>query len=227
MTLNNWLTLIHPALAVIFVFPLIGIVVNFAWATRQRRLQMKAGGQKSKIPPVVGRNHVQLGKWLSASVVGLILVAFSHAILSKNIIKNELLTQNPLQVIFLLLMFGLTIASLVFLYQAREKRWRAIFATLTGMGLVILGSQEGVFRRTAEWYISHYYYGMLAALLMIFSLAIIDEIYKDKSLFWRKVHIVLNTIALLLFIGQGITGTRDIFEIGLYTPPPGLMFPGL
>lgn len=227
MTLNNWLTLIHPALAVIFVFPLIGIVVNFAWATRQRRLQMKAGGQKSKIPPVVGRDHVQLGKWLSASVVALILVAFSHAIISKNIIKNELLTQNPLQVIFLVLMFGLTIASLVFLYQAREKRWRAIFATLTGMGLVILGSQEGVFRRTAEWYISHYYYGMLAALLMIFSLAIIDEIYKDKSLFWRKVHIVLNTIALLLFIGQGITGTRDIFEIGLYTPPPGLMFPGL
>jgi hypothetical protein len=227
MTLDNWLTLIHPALAVIFVFPLIGIVVNFAWATRQRRLQIKAGGQKSKIPPVVGRDHVQLGKWLSASVVTIILVAFAHAILSKNILKNELLTQNPLQAIFIFLMFGLTIASLVFLYQAREKKWRAIFATLTGMGLVVLGTQEGVFRRTAEWYISHYYYGMIAALLMIFSLAIIDEIYKDKSLFWRKVHIVLNTIALLLFIGQGITGTRDIFEIGLYTPPPGLLFPGL
>lgn len=227
MTLDNWLTLIHPALAVIFVFPLIGIVVNFAWATRQRRLQIKAGGQKSKIPPVVGRDHVQLGKWLSASVVTIILVAFAHAILSKNILKNELLTQNPLQAIFIFLMFGLTIASLIFLYQAREKKWRAIFATLTGMGLVVLGTQEGVFRRTAEWYISHYYYGMIAALLMIFSLAIIDEIYKDKSLFWRKVHIALNTIALLLFIGQGITGTRDIFEIGLYTPPPGLLFPGL
>ncbi len=227
MTLDNWLTVIHPALAVIFVFPLIGIVVNFAWATRQRRLQIKAGGQKSKIPPVVGRDHVQLGKWLSASVVTIILVAFAHAILSKNILKNELLTQNPLQAIFIFLMFGLTIASLVFLYQAREKKWRAIFATLTGMGLVVLGTQEGVFRRTAEWYISHYYYGMIAALLMIFSLAIIDEIYKDKSLVWRKVHIALNTIALLLFIGQGITGTRDIFEIGLYTPPPGLLFPGL
>lgn len=227
MTLNNWLTLLHPALAILVVFPLIGIVVNFAWATRQRRLQIKAGNKKSKIPPVVGRDHVQLGKWLSASVVGIVLVAFAHAIIAKNIIKNQLLTQNPLQAIFMIVMFALTIASLVFLYKAREKKWRATFATLTGMGLVVLGSQDGVFRRTAEWHISHYYYGMLAALLMIFSLAIIDEIYKDKSLFWRRVHIVLNSIALLLFIGQGITGTRDIFEIGLYTPPPGFVFPGL
>ncbi len=227
MTLNNWLTLLHPALAILVVFPLIGIVVNFAWATRQRRLQIKAGNKKSKIPPVVGRDHVQLGKWLSASVVGIVLVAFAHAIIAKNIIKNQLFTQNPLQAIFMIVMFALTIASLVFLYKAREKKWRATFATLTGMGLVVLGSQDGVFRRTAEWHISHYYYGMLAALLMIFSLAIIDEIYKDKSLFWRRVHIVLNSIALLLFIGQGITGTRDIFEIGLYTPPPGFIFPGL
>ncbi len=227
MTLNNWLTLLHPALAILVVFPLIGIVVNFAWATRQRRLQIKAGNKKSKIPPVVGRDHVQLGKWLSASVVGIVLVAFAHAIIAKNIIKNQLFTQNPLQAIFMIVMFALTIASLVFLYKAREKKWRATFATLTGMGLVVLGSQDGVFRRTAEWHISHYYYGMLAALLMIFSLAIIDEIYKDKSLFWRRVHIVLNSIALLLFIGQGITGTRDIFEIGLYTPPPGFVFPGL
>jgi len=227
MTLDNWLTLIHPALAVIFVFPLIGIVVNFAWATRQRRLQIKSENKKSKIAPTVGKDHVQLGKWLSASVVGIVLVALAHAIISKNIIKNELFTNQPLQAIFIILMFGLTIASLVFLYKAREKKWRGIFATLTGMGLVILGSQEGVFRRTAEWYISHYYSGMLAALLMIFSLAIIDEIYKDKSLFWRKVHIVLNSIALLLFIGQGMTGVRDIFEIGLYTPPPGFVFFGV
>lgn len=225
MTLNHWLTIIHPALAVLVVFPLIGIVVNFAWATRQRRLQLKSDQKKSKISPSVGRDHVELGKWLSASVVGIILVAFAHAITAKNIIKNELFTNAPFQAIFIILMFGFTIASLVFLYRAREKKWRGLFATLTGVGLVILGCQEGVFRRTYEWHISHYYYGMVAALLMIFSLGIIQEIYTDKSLFWRKVHIVLNSIALLLFIGQGITGTRDLFEIGLYTPPPGFIFP--
>lgn len=37
--------LIHPALAVVFVFPLLGIVVNYAWQTRQRRLSAKEGGK--------------------------------------------------------------------------------------------------------------------------------------------------------------------------------------
>lgn len=48
-----------------------------------------------------------------------------------------------------------------------------------------------------------------------FSLAILPEIYKDKSNFWRKVHITLNCIALLIFIGQGITGTRALLEVPL------------
>ena len=54
---------------------------------------------------------------------------------------------------------------------------------------------------------------MTAALLMIFSLAILREIY--KSLRWRKVHIILNCIALLIFIGQGITGTQSLLEVPL------------
>lgn len=40
MTTLDWLRLIHPTLAVVFVFPLIGIVANFALQTRQRRLQL-------------------------------------------------------------------------------------------------------------------------------------------------------------------------------------------
>jgi hypothetical protein len=113
-------------------------------------------------------------------------------------------------------MFAATIASLVFLYRAREQHWRGIFATLTGMGLVVLGCQDGVFRRTNEWYWSHYYIGITSALLMVFSLAIVEDIYQDRSNRWRNVHIILNCIALLLFIGQGMTGTRDLFEIAFY-----------
>ncbi len=39
MKAEHFLWLIHPAIAVIAVFPLIGIVVNYAWQTRQLRLQ--------------------------------------------------------------------------------------------------------------------------------------------------------------------------------------------
>lgn len=211
--INDALTLLHPAIAILFVFPLIGMVVNLAWQTRQRRLQTKTQG-KSKIPPVVGAEHNRLGNWLTAAVVGVALIGLAHPII-KNIFSNQLISKEPFQVLFIALMFVATIASLVFLYRAKQKLWRGVFATLTGAGLIVLGCQDGVFRRTNEWYWSHYYIGLAAAMLMIFSVAIAPSIYKDKSHRWRVAHMVLNCFALLLFIGQGMTGTRDLLEIPL------------
>ncbi len=209
--------LIHPAIAVAMVFPLIGISTNFAWKTRQRRLAIKRG-DKSKIPPMVGKEHVEVGRWLTGSVVGISIIALAYSIFLKGIPnlqkKGEL---ADFQVVFIVLMFIATIASTILLYRAKPMLWRAIFATLAGMGLIILGAQEGVWRLDKEWYWSHYYYGIAVSILMLFSLAIVDDIYRDRSLFWRGVHIVLNCIALILFIGQGITGARDLLEI----PPVG------
>lgn len=210
----DFLLIVHPSLAVIIIFPLIGIVSYFAWQTRERRLQKKQG-EKTKIPPLVGINHVQIGRWLSSAVVLVTLVGLAHPVF-EHIIKEQIWANNSFQVIFVSVMFLLTIISLGILLRARQKHWRGIFATLTGIGIVVLGSQDGVFRRTNEWYISHYYYGIVATLLMIFSLAIIEDIYQDKSNRWRNLHIILNCLALLLFMGQGITGTRDLLEIGKY-----------
>ena len=224
MTTEQFTLLIHPILVIVGVFPLIGIVSYFAWETRQRRLSIKAG-EKSKIPPSVGMNHVQIGRWLASSVVIVTLVGLARPIIVKNILKEELWSTNLFLFIFLILIFILTLASFFFLLLARQKLWRGIFATLSGMGVVILGAQDGIFRRTNEWYISHYYYGVVVCLLMIFSVAIIDNIYRDKSLKWRNIHIILNCLALLLFLGQGITGSRDLFEIGLYAKPPGVILP--
>ena len=210
----DFLLLIHPGIAIVLVFPLIGIVVNFAWQTRQRRLQT-AGGSKSKIPPVVGGEHVKMGRWLSSAVVGVTLLGLAHP-LGERILTETLWQTDPFIVVFIILMFVFTLASLILLHRGRQKHWRGIFATLTGVGIVILGCQEGVFRRGDEWYWSHYYYGVTVALLMIFSLAIIEDIYQDRSHRWRYVHTFLNCLALLIFIGQGITGTRDLLEIGMY-----------
>jgi hypothetical protein len=213
MQLEDFLALIHPAIAIIFVWPLIGMVVNLAWQTRQRRLQ-SAAGSKSKIPQVVGTEHRQLGNWLTGAVVGLALLGIAYPI-GKNIFANQLVSKEPFQVLFIVLMFAATIASLILLYRAKQRLWRGVFATLTGAGLVILGCQDGVFRRTNEWYWSHYYFGIIAAMLMIFSLAIVPDIYKDRSNRWRIAHTILNCVALLLFAGQGMTGTRDLLEIPL------------
>jgi hypothetical protein len=215
MTMKDIILLLHPTIAVTVVFPLIGIVLNRALQVRQRRLETVATG-KSKIPPVAGQEHVQLGRWLTGSVVGIVLIALAFAIFS-HILEKQVWQKSTFQVVFIVLLFAATIGSTILLYKAKakDKKWRGVFATLTGMGLVILGCQDGVYRLTNKWYMSHYYYGIVAALLMIFSVAILPEIYKDKTNVWRKIHIATNCAALLLFFGLGITGTLSLLEIPL------------
>lgn len=221
MGIEEYTSLIHPALAVAFVFPLIGTVVYLSFQTRTRRLQVE-NRTKSKIAPTVGSEHLRLGKWLAASVVVITMLGLLHPTVT-NMIANNVWADEPQRIIFVGLMFVLTASSLAFLYRAKTKVWRAIFATLTGMGLVIIGCQPEIFRRGFEWYTSHYYYGMGAVLLMVFSLAVVPDIYQDKQKRWRRAHAFLNVIATLLFMGQGFTGARDLFEIGLYMPPPGVL----
>ncbi|MEY2984395.1 MAG: hypothetical protein RLZZ568_1012 [Cyanobacteriota bacterium] len=218
MNTSDWFALLHPFLAVVWVYPLLGIVTLRAWQTRQRRLEM-ATQKKSKIVPAAGLEHVQIGKVLSGSVVVLSLVGITYAIFDKAI-ANQSLNSQPLLYLIIGLFLIATLVSLGLLYRAQPPLWRGIFATLTGLGVVVLGCQDGVYRRGSEWYWSHYYYGIGATLLMIFSLAIIPDIYRDRTLKWRIIHISLNCLALLLFIGQGFTGSRDLLEIPLSWQKP-------
>jgi len=217
---EDMLLLVHPAIAVLFVFPLIGIVVRMAWQTRQRRLAVLDGG-KSKIPPVVGQEHVNVGKVLTGAVVGVELLGITRPLVS-NIVEKKVFQTAPFTVLLIALLYLVVISSLVMLYRAREPHWRAIFATLSGAGVVILSLQDGIYRRDEEWWFSHLYLGIIVTQLMIFSLAIIQDIYQDRKNRWRTVHIVLNCVALLLFVGQGLTGTRDLLEIPLSWQKPAV-----
>ena len=102
MGINDWLRLMHPILAVSVVFPLIGMVSYFALQTRNRRLAVQAK-EKSKIPPVVGKEHVNLGRWLTGAVVGLTLVGVGHPII-KNIVAHQPIKEF-LRLIFKLICF--------------------------------------------------------------------------------------------------------------------------
>jgi MFS family permease len=215
---RDTILLLHPFIAVTVVFPLIGMVVNRALQTRQRRLQVSTGA-KSAISPSAGPEHARLGRWLTGAVVGIVLLAFANDVFG-NIIDKKVWAQSPFQVILISLIFIVAIASLTALYRAKTRLWRSVFAILTSLALIIIGSQDGVYRKTEQWYISHYYYGITAAIITIFSLAIVKEIYQDRTNRWRTIHIILNSFALLLFVGQAFTGTQSLLEVPLAWQKP-------
>jgi len=218
MALSDWFMLIHPTIAVIIVFPLLGIVLYQAWLTRTRRLALK-DGQKSPIPPTSGAEHVRIGRFLSMAVIMVALMGLADPIFSK-MLANDALQTTPFRFVFLASIVILTGVSIVFLDRATNQIWRGTFAMLTGTGLGILGMQPEIYQRNSEWHLSHYYLGMVAAMLMIFSLTIVQDIYRDRTQRWRNVHIILNSVATLLFLAQGFTGSRDLLEIPLSWQKP-------
>ncbi len=156
-----------------------------------------------------------MGKLLTGAIVEITLIALAYSIYFNSIVEKELCSKSPMQVANIILIFAGTIACLGFFDRAIEKLWRGVFPALNGVGLVVCGFQEAIFRRHDERLVSHFYYGITAGTVNGFSWASTPEIYRDCSHRWRKIHTVLNCIALLRFLGQKVTGYRDLWEIPL------------
>ena len=207
MTSVDWLWLLHPALAVALVFPLLGAVLQLAIQTRRRRLN------PGKAPASSGSEHTALGRWLTSSVVAIQLIAYAVVIL----------TQKPSQLdgmrsALLLLVLSGSVLALVALWRVRQASYRASFALLCWIGVIGLGMQPEIWRLSdnpldpAFWQ-SHFWGGMGLTGLLLFSLAARPEI--QRQLRWRRLHLSANALAALIFLAQGITGPRDLLEIPL------------
>ena len=207
----DWLWILHPTLAVVLIYPLIGIVVRLGIQTKARRVD------GAKLPPTTGRDHTDLGKWLSAGVVGISLVALTVVIAT-----DETPAQFPggaPRAIELLLVLAGTVISLIALWQSTSKALRLAFALITWAGVISLGAQPEVFRLSdnpfqADFWQSHYWAGVAVVGLMLFSLGARPEILRDLR--WRRLHVSANVLAAVLFVIQGMTGTRDLLEIPLH-----------
>jgi hypothetical protein len=201
---------LHPFLAVVLVYPLIGVVVRLALQTRARRLQ------NQKIPVTVGRDHSELGRWLAAAVVLLVLIALSVVIGTKvPLVQFEGGLARAIQL--LLVLFG-TIVSLLALWRCTKPGLRLAFSLITWAGVLGLGAQPEVWRLsdnpfTPAFWQSHYWAGVGVTGLMLFSIGARAEILRDIRI--RRLHVTANVLAALLFLTQGLTGTRDLLEIPL------------
>ena len=217
MTTTDWLWILHPALAVVLIYPLIGMVVRLAWQTRQRRVT------KVNYPPVVGRDHSDLGRWLAAGVVLLVLIALTVVIATKApLFDFSGGASRAIQLSIVLLGTG---ASLVALWRSKAAALRLSFSLITWIGVLTLGAQPEVWRLSDDplslaFWQSHYWAGVAVTGLMLFSLAARPEILRDLRL--RRLHVTVSVLAALLFLMQGITGTRDLLEIPLSWQKPAV-----
>ena len=217
MTTIDWLWILHPALAVVLIYPLIGMVVRLAWQTRQRRVA------QVKHPPVVGRDHSDLGRWLAAGVVLLVLIALTVAIATKAPPADfSGGVGRAIQLSIVLLGTG---ASMVALLRSKAAALRLSFSLITWIGVLTLGAQPEVWRLSDDplspaFWQSHYWAGVAVTGLMLFALAARPEILRDLRL--RRLHVTASVLAALLFVMQGITGTRDLLEIPLSWQKPAV-----
>lgn len=242
MEFVDWLWILHPALAVVVIYPLLGMVVYLARQTRHRRVD------HAKLPATVGRDHRDLGKWLATGMVIVALVAITVSIVTKSFWPNpdpgglqalsvllahgtdhtvaeSASSPKDLRGLSLLLALAGTVIALVVLWRVQQRWQRILFALLTWAGVLGLGAQPEVWRvsddpGTFAFWTSHYWTGMGLVALMLFSMAVSPETL--RRLGWRQVHIIAAMAAAVLFVIQGVSGAKDLLEIPLSWQKPAI-----
>ncbi|MFZ4803258.1 MAG: DUF4079 domain-containing protein [Synechococcus lacustris] len=201
----DWLSLLHPVLAVLFIYPVAGTVVRLGLLARERRT-----GYNKLLPPTVGTEHWEHGRWLTGGVVLAVLIAFAFSFLKEGV--------EPASHWWLLaLAWCGSLAALVSLWVVKTKGLRASFALLTWAGILGLGSQPQIYRLsdqpfTTAFWSSHYWAGVLLTGLLLFNLAVRPEIQKSAQML--RLHISANVLVLLLLAVLGISGSRDLLLLG-------------
>ena len=152
MTPTDWLWILHPALAVVVVYPLLGMVVRLAWSIRWER---SSGA---------GRPHGDLGRWLATGVVLLVLTALTVVIATK--VPPDRFPGGPARAAELLLVLLGTLGSLPALWRCRPAAGRLGFALLSWAGVLLLGAQPEVWRLSDDplslaFWQSHYWAGVI------------------------------------------------------------------
>ena len=66
----------------------------------------------------------------------------------------------------------------------------------------------------AEFWQSHYWAGVGLMGLMLFSLGARPEILRELR--WRRLHVSANILAVVLFVLQGMTGSRNLLVTPLH-----------
>ena len=189
------MSLAHPVLMILFVYPVFGATVRLGILAREKRLDL------NPIADTVPIEHAQHAAW----AVGGILVAIPIA-LSVSLLK----TTSPLA---LVLVAGVVLFSYSKVLKTKLIGQRLAWAATSWIGLLLLGLQPAVVRLsdqpwTALFWQSHFWMGMALIALLLATTAMQPSIGRNMQI--RRLHISVNVIIALLLFMQAVSGARNL-----------------
>jgi hypothetical protein len=196
----DWLVLLHPLFAILFIYPVAGTVVRLGLLARERRT-----GHNLQLPPTVSTEHWQHGRWLTGAVLLAALVGSG--------VDLYVIHEHPPELpAWELLSIALgSLAALAGLWLVRSTQQRLTWALLCWAGLLAVAAQHGHLA-AAPWR-SHTWLGVLLAALLLLNLAIRAEISRSQLI--RRLHLAANLLVTLLLAMVAITGSRDLLVLPL------------
>jgi hypothetical protein len=206
MNATAWFALLHPVLIILFVYPVVGATIRLGTLARERRLEI------NPLPPTVGVEHADHGRWVATAMVVAVLVAMAATYAMGDA------QAGGAQVLALLLAGAGCLASCLALWRVENAWLRAGFALLCWLGLLGLGS------RPALWHLgrspfagppwgSHYWSGILLCGLLLFAMAAAPEVLRSPRM--RRLHVAAGFLTALLLAVQAISGSRDLLAMPL------------
>ena len=211
----QWLSLLHPLLMVLFVYPVIGATIRIGIHVRERRL-----GQYP-LPASVGPEHLDHGRWLTTAMVLAVLLALGWSFLHAGAWGTGAIgtvpgVNWPIRPLALALGAAAALASCLALWRVKRPWLRACFALTCWLALLGLGLQPEVPRWSdnpldVTFWRSHFWGGWLLSGLLLFAMAAAPEIRSRPLL--RRLHLAANVLVALLMAVQAITGCRDLLQL--------------
>jgi hypothetical protein len=211
----QWLSLLHPLLMVLFVYPVIGATIRIGIHVRERRLD------QYPLPASVGPEHIDHGRWLTTAMVLAVLLALGWSFLQAGAQGTGFAGTGPgsdwpHRPLALALGAAAALASCLALWRVKRPWLRACFALSCWLALLGLGLQPEVPRwsdNPLDWIFwrSHFWGGWLLCGLLLFAMAAAPEIRSRMLL--RRLHLAANVLVALLMAVQAITGCRDLLQL--------------
>lgn len=211
LSADDWLLLLHPALMILFVYPVVGATIRLGILVRERRLDL------NPIAATVPAEHVDHGRWVATGAMVASLLALAANLARNSASGGTSADGLGAPGLALAALAALTLGGCLALWRVRGARGRAVSAVISIAGLALLALQPSLwFRGVSPWsrlWGSHTWGGLLLIALLLFAMAAAPEIRSRPT--WRRLHTAAAFLTALLLAVQAISGSRDLLVLGL------------